>query len=394
MPHKPNILIVDDEVAILDGLKRALRKQRDRWNLYYAVGGREAQAKLAQLKIDVLVTDMRMPEFGGVDLLEHALSEYPDMVRLILSGQTDPDDVLRATLLAHRFVGKPVDPAQLVAVIDDIFFLREYVERCDLMAVAHAVHDLPIFPGDIKALFNLNQNGQVQGEDLLAFVLSDPLLSAKILHVAQSTFLGVNRPLQSIAEAINVLGEECVLNLLGPTRLFKPYHNALEREFFVSLVKKSRALSHLSYAIAQAEHHDEHFAQAVKLAGLFSRIGLILLANHDAGKWREAYAQRDVEAGVGAAVSAHFQLPHQCLAGYLLNLWGMDRLVIEAVVHRSQRLENLAELSQIAQVITLANVIIATAASGEQPTIPSSWPFTQGFDDYQAYYQQQGMGHG
>jgi CheY-like chemotaxis protein len=58
------ILFVDDEISILDGLKRMLRPMRTEWEMSFAPGGESALELLASSPIDVIVTDMRMPGMG------------------------------------------------------------------------------------------------------------------------------------------------------------------------------------------------------------------------------------------------------------------------------------------------------------------------------------------
>jgi len=112
------ILFVDDEPRVLDGLRRSLRAQRQRWDMHFAIGGEAALAALEQAPFDVIVSDMRMPDVDGLMLLTAARERWPRMTRLVLSGYTDMEAVLRSTSVAHQILAKPCDPAELVAVID------------------------------------------------------------------------------------------------------------------------------------------------------------------------------------------------------------------------------------------------------------------------------------
>jgi CheY-like chemotaxis protein len=94
------VIFVDDEPRVLEGLKRMLRPKRNEWQMTF-VGS--AQAALEALKAEpceVVVTDMRMPGMNGAELLEVVQREYPDTIRLILSGQAETESVMKA--LASR----------------------------------------------------------------------------------------------------------------------------------------------------------------------------------------------------------------------------------------------------------------------------------------------------
>ncbi len=120
------ILFVDDEVSILDGLKRMLRPMRTEWEMSFAPGGEPALALLASSPFDVIVTDMRMPGMDGASLLEAVREKYPNVLRIILSGYTELQASIRAVPVAHQFLLKPCDPEMLRAGISRATSLGEH----------------------------------------------------------------------------------------------------------------------------------------------------------------------------------------------------------------------------------------------------------------------------
>src|SRR5260221_14255094 len=91
MTMKKKILFVDDEPNILGGLRRMLRPLHEEWTTEFAESGVQALALLAREPFDVIVSDMRMLGMTGAQLLEHVRSQYPKMVRIILTGQCDEE---------------------------------------------------------------------------------------------------------------------------------------------------------------------------------------------------------------------------------------------------------------------------------------------------------------
>ncbi|MEO5864400.1 MAG: response regulator, partial [Nitrospiraceae bacterium] len=79
------LLFVDDESKLLDGLKRSLRPMRHEWNMTFVSSGAEALKALEQAPFDVVVSDMRMPEMDGAQLLNEVQQRYPQIVRIVLS---------------------------------------------------------------------------------------------------------------------------------------------------------------------------------------------------------------------------------------------------------------------------------------------------------------------
>jgi two-component system response regulator HupR/HoxA len=80
------VLFVDDEPMILKSIKRGLRDEP--YQKFYAHNGDEALEVLEAHVINVLVTDMRKPEMNGLDLLKAVKILYPNIVSIVLSGNT------------------------------------------------------------------------------------------------------------------------------------------------------------------------------------------------------------------------------------------------------------------------------------------------------------------
>jgi response regulator RpfG family c-di-GMP phosphodiesterase len=118
-PERPRILCVDDEPAVLDGLRRALRGTFD---VSTAGGGAQGlEALRATPPFEVVMSDLRMPGMDGVALLERARTEAPDSVRILLTGQADLPAAVAAinTGAIFRFLCKPCAPEALHAALAD-----------------------------------------------------------------------------------------------------------------------------------------------------------------------------------------------------------------------------------------------------------------------------------
>lgn len=107
------ILFVDDEPKVLDSIRRQLRKSYD---IVTATSGPEALALLSDTgPVALVVSDMRMPGMNGAELLARVRTQYPDTVRMILSGQADVESTIAAINDGHifRFLTKPCHDAVL-----------------------------------------------------------------------------------------------------------------------------------------------------------------------------------------------------------------------------------------------------------------------------------------
>ncbi|MHC4656567.1 MAG: response regulator [Planctomycetota bacterium] len=105
--EKRTVLFVDDEEKILRSLKRGLMDEP--YESLFANSGQEALEILKQKEVHVLVTDMRMPEMSGLDLLRIVKKEYPHIIRMVLSGYTQVITPLTAINQGEifKFITKP-----------------------------------------------------------------------------------------------------------------------------------------------------------------------------------------------------------------------------------------------------------------------------------------------
>jgi response regulator RpfG family c-di-GMP phosphodiesterase len=109
---KQPILLVDDEPEILFSLRGLLRKE---FELYTAESGAEALAILRQHPVHVIMTDQRMPQMTGVELLARVKAKYPQAVRMLFTGFADLESIIAAINQGHifGFLKKPWQPEEL-----------------------------------------------------------------------------------------------------------------------------------------------------------------------------------------------------------------------------------------------------------------------------------------
>ncbi|MBL7152330.1 MAG: response regulator [Phycisphaerae bacterium] len=105
--EKRTVLFVDDEERLLRSLKTGLLDEP--YNSIFAESGKKALEVLKSNDVQVLVTDMRMPEMNGLELLRIVKQEYPNIIRMVLSGYTQITTLLTAINQGevYRFITKP-----------------------------------------------------------------------------------------------------------------------------------------------------------------------------------------------------------------------------------------------------------------------------------------------
>jgi DNA-binding NtrC family response regulator len=111
------ILFVDDEVNLLEGLRRMLRPVKRSWEMEFVTSGPAALLAFEEKPFDVVVSDLRMPGMDGAELLAQIQAQYPSTARIILSGHSEADLAAKAHRLACRVLAKPCAASELTAAI-------------------------------------------------------------------------------------------------------------------------------------------------------------------------------------------------------------------------------------------------------------------------------------
>lgn len=111
------IMFVDDEENILNSLRRVFRKEP--YELLTCLSAEQALEMLESKQVQVLISDQLMPGMKGTELLKVVKEKYPSTIRIILSGHSEMEDIVRAINEGevYCFLKKPEDLTDLVTVV-------------------------------------------------------------------------------------------------------------------------------------------------------------------------------------------------------------------------------------------------------------------------------------
>lgn len=112
-----SVLYVDDEISNITVFVAAFRRY---YKVHTANSAEEGIAVLKTHPIQLILTDQRMPNTSGIQFLETVMSEYPDSIRMILTGYADMDEIIEAINkgIIYRYITKPWEERELRATLD------------------------------------------------------------------------------------------------------------------------------------------------------------------------------------------------------------------------------------------------------------------------------------
>jgi len=334
MPEtKKRIIFVDDEPKILQGLERMLHPMRKEWEMKFAGSGAEALSLLQRESFDVVVTDMRMPGMDGVQLLSEVKRQAPEVIRIILSGDSDRQMVLKSVALAHQFISKPCNPQTLTSIISGALALGNLLGDHSLKKLVTRFSTLPSLP---TLYLQMEQVIQSEGSSIgrIAEIISqDVSMTAKVLQLANSAYFGLPRTVNNPTEAVNFIGLKALEALILSVHIFAQFKNASRFQSFLDqLWLHSQATAGIAEAISKREGNDKTMSVYASTAGLLHDCGKLVLADNYPEKYQQALSVAKQERiPLWRAEERIFGVPHGTVGAYLLGIWGLPNPIIEAL---------------------------------------------------------------
>ena len=150
--RKGTILVVDDEQVVRSALSRVLEESG--YRVLTAENGEEALGRLQDEGVGVIISDQHMPGMTGIDLLKLVRVRHPRVVRIMLTGEKDPEVPVRSINEGevYRFIRKPRDNANLKTVVSFAFEIaRLEQEKRHLITLLRNQIASPQDPADVEA---------------------------------------------------------------------------------------------------------------------------------------------------------------------------------------------------------------------------------------------------
>lgn len=328
-----NILFVDDEPKILQGLQRMLRPMRDEWQMWFANSGEESLSLLQEQNIEVVVSDMRMPRMDGAQLLTEVRSKYPQVIRIILSGYSEKDMVMKSVGVAHQYLSKPCDAEILKLTVEKVRSLQNILNNDVLRRLVAQMPNVPSLPDLYFALKEELNKPEPSTQKVAEIIKKDIGMTVKILQIVNSAFFCSRRTISDTREAVDYLGLDTISSLTFSLGIISQFEG---RQLSGVQLAKVWAHSATVGAIASkiARSIDSQVAGDAFTAGLLHDIGEVVLAANLPEEFASVNKLRTLEKiSKTAAERQIFDATHADVGAYLLGIWGLPKNVVEAVAY-------------------------------------------------------------
>ena len=328
---KKRILFVDDEPNILEGLQRMLRDMRQEWDMHFAKSGQEALDCLSREPFDVVISDMRMPGMDGAQLLTEVMRRHPQIVRIILSGHSDQDIILKAVRPAHQYLSKPCDPETLKSVVRRACAVRDLLADASIKRMISTMESLPTLPSLYVEIMEELRSPNASIQKTGKIISKDVGMTAKVLQLVNSAFFGLPRHVSSPGQAVALIGLDTVKALVLSVHIFTQFAPK-ELTSLEGLWKHSLTTSLFAKIIAREENQKQTFIDDCFMTGLLHDLGKLILSVNLPDRYRQIHAGA-IERNISLwdAEREVLGVTHSEVGAYLLGLWGLPDDTVEGL---------------------------------------------------------------
>lgn len=347
---KKIIIFVDDSQNVLDGLRRMLRKMRAVWEMHFFQSSLEALAFLEKSYADVVVSDMKMPVMDGAAFLKLVSDKFPHIIRIILSGQADKEEIFRSIIPSHRYLTKPCDSEQLKSVINQAFRLKDSLASASLQKVITGIKKLPSLPQIYFELIETINNENINLKKVVEIIQKDVSISAQLLKLTNSSYFGFSRPISQLSQAVSFLGLDIIKSLVLCTSIFE---QAKEENLkpIEKIWEKSWRKGHLAKEIAEFAGVNNDTINESFTAGLLHACGELVLSINFPQQYEEystlAESERDCVFGTS----------QELIGASLLSTWGLPDSIIESIAFHNDPAITVNHQFSSLSALHLANTI-------------------------------------
>ncbi len=343
------ILFVDDENLILRGLKKIFDDNSHHY--VYKNSAIEALEYMKEKSVDLLCTDIVMPEIDGFKLLRRVKELYPETIRVALTSMNN-NQVIKQLVnenLAQLYQFKPWHDIELKRNVFKILNMKSAMYSKETLQLLQSLNSLPTLP----KIYNELSEMMIKDEpidEISNIIEEDPSITSVILRVANSAFYG--RKTGSIHQAIMNIGLNNLKLIVLANSVFQELTEdmGMLMDIWVHATNTNKLVTAI-YSECLKKPIPSLFASV----GLLHDIGKVILY-HNYDDYREILSQ-SIETKQSLIELEHDKLgvSHQDLGAYLLNLWDLPFAYVEVAMFHHRPMDHRIINRELVAVAHLAH---------------------------------------
>jgi HD-like signal output (HDOD) protein len=234
-----------------------------------------------------------------------------------------------------------------------------------VLAKINKIKELSTPPTILQSVLNLINSSESSAKELSDVILKDPGLTARVLHMANSSFYAYYKKITTVNQAVMVMGINAVkyfilsVTVLNQLSLQREKGKINTIQLWTHFLEVASASKNLAIALGYKVPEEAY------VAGILHDVGIILLEREFPAEYKRVLELAAKGISLNKAEIEIFGLDHQEIGGNLTNYWNMPQLITDAITkHHPTSEAEIDEIPEVAKIVALANCI-ASAPFGE-----------------------------
>lgn len=326
------ILFVDDEPQILKALRRSFIDTD--FKVLTANSGFEALEVIEHESVDLVISDMRMPQMDGYELLRRIKQHNKDIIRIILSGYTDEKIVYKALLnnLAKSYLFKPWNNEELIHMIHRIFEIETILADSQLTELIQTQEDLPAPKATYGQLISLIE-ADASTEEISKVIEADQAVCSRVLRISNSAFYGIKT--SSIKQAITYIGLNNIKDIVLSCSIFENLSLPKSLEAYRNMLWRHASATSYYMSALYAKILNQKMPVEAFTVGILHDIGKVVILQKYPETAIKLYElmHHYQESETRALELSELGFEHEKLGGFLLEWWDFPYAIVEAALY-------------------------------------------------------------
>lgn len=345
---KAKILFIDDQENILQSLKLSLRSMRNEWDMSFAPSGAEGLEMFDRIWPDVVVTDMRMPNLDGTHVLRGIQKRKPDVGKIILSGYSDKETVIKNLQLANEYLSKPCRTQDLIIAIRNTLRTNDIILNPEIKNIVAEIETIPTSSTVYERLIGELENDNAKPQAISEIISQDIALSTNLMRIINCTFFNFPKQAKDIDHAVQMLGSKTLLNIVKSSHLFEKFKELEHSGLSIKMLwEHSLRVAHFAKIIAASSELPETSCNDCVIASMFHDIGKFIFASKMPVQFLEVITMvKKDNCSVDIAERCVLGTSHAEVGAYLLARWGFSHEQISILrSHHSEEVMKSLEVT-------------------------------------------------
>jgi HD-like signal output (HDOD) protein/CheY-like chemotaxis protein len=331
------ILFVDNEPAVLDGLRRSLYRMRGAWDMHFSGDHAGASELLAAGGIDVLVTDICAPGGIGLDFIREVSRRWPEVIRIALSTDIQGETAIESLGVTHQLLSKPADIETIRTAVHRATRLHELLGTQGVGNVIKKLQHIPSLPDAYRRLTAIIGDEHADLSGVAAVIETDPGLTSGIMKIINSAYFGLQREICDVAEAVTYIGVDTLKGIVLNDKLFESLVlDASCRRGASDLVRHGLAAATTARRFGAALGFTRAQQGDLYMTGLIHDFGKLVLLSAFGTAYFELLRNADPEQDTSRLEREHYSVDHATVAAYLFAIWGLPDDTVSVVANHHQ----------------------------------------------------------